>query len=175
MNVLFVLSLLFLLLTFAVFRIEGLFQVNGLFMNVAVFLALLVLIDRGAPIIPAACVAFLAVAAITLFFVNGVNQKTKIAFVCVLVFLGLFLLLFPLVLSAMNLHGFSAEELDELAMYSFDVAIDFKTLMTAIILMSFSGAVADGSMAISTATYELFQANPQVSIKALSKSSMTVV
>ena len=175
MNVLFVLILLFLLLTFAVFRIEGLFQVTGLFMNVAVFLALLVLIDRGAPILPAACVAFLAVAAITLFFVNGVNQKTKIAFVCVLVFLGLFLLLFPLVLSAMNLHGFSAEELDELAMYSFDVAIDFKTLMTAIILMSFSGAVADGSMAISTATYELFQANPQVSIKALSKSSMTVV
>ena len=86
MTVLFVLILLFLLLTFAVFRIEGLFQVTGLFMNVAVFLALLVLIDRGAPIIPAACVAFLAVAAITLFFVNGVNQKTKIAFVCVLVF-----------------------------------------------------------------------------------------
>ena len=144
MNVLFVLSLLFLLLTFAVFRIEGLFQVTGLFMNVAVFLALLVLIDRGAPIIPAACVAFLAVAAITLFFVNGVNQKTKIAFVCVLVFLGLFLLLFPLVLL---LFAFMGSNLALIAWFqdlsiSFGEMINSKAFVSELVVCLITGLAA---------------------------------
>ncbi len=74
----------------------------------------------------------------------------------------------------MNLHGFSAEELDELAMYSFDVAIDFKTLMTAIILMSFRGRWQMGVWQSALRPMN-FSSKPASLDQGISKSSMTVV
>lgn len=175
MNVLFVLILLFLLLTFAVFRQAGLFQVTGIFINVMIFVLVLVLIDQGLPILLVTSAGFLTVAAITLFFINGVNAKTKVAFFCVTVFFLFCLLVLPLLIEGIGIQGFAHEELDELAMYDFDVPFDFSALTFAIILMSFSGAVADGSMAISTATYELLQADPTLSFQALRQSSFRIV
>lgn len=175
MTVLGVLFLIFVFLATSIFQKKALFLVTGLFINVLLFILYLVLLHLGFAVYPVTFTTFLAVSAVTLFYVNGFNKRTKIAFSCVLLFLVTFtLLIFPLI-HLIRTQGFSAEELEELSMMDFNVAVPFTQLNVSMIIMSFSGAVIDGSMAISSATYELYQNAPHLAFKDLVKASLSIV
>ncbi|MGH2248496.1 YibE/F family protein, partial [Enterococcus faecalis] len=54
------------------------------------------------------------------------------------------------------------------------LAIDFRLLTRSLLLISLSGAVLDASVAISSGTFEVYQANPQLSFYQLRHSSFAI-
>ncbi|WP_428205852.1 YibE/F family protein, partial [Enterococcus faecalis] len=87
------------------------------------------------------------------------------AFICVIFFLVTFTIVSLPLITALKTQGFSSEELIELANFDLNVDIPFSELNVSIILISFSGAVIDGSMAICSSTYEIYTKNPDLTFK----------
>lgn len=175
MTVLVFLTLFLILSAVLVFRKSAVYMVTGTFTNFLLFILLLFLLGQGLPVYLMTILIFLSVTIVTLFYINGVNQKTKIAFFCVVLFLFLFMVITIPFIQIFKVHGFALEELDELATMDFSVKVPFSALNTSIILMSLSGAVIDSSMAVSSSTYEIYQQSGQLSFKELLQSSQKIV
>lgn len=175
MNVLLVLTTILVALTALIFRKSSVYMITGTFMNLVLFVLLLFLLSQGISIYLVTFVIFLGVSAITLFYINDVNPKTKAAFLCVVLFLVVFTLVTLPIIQAFKVHGFALEELEELQTMDLSVAVPFSALNTSIILMSFSGAVIDSAMAVSSSTYEIYRSAEELDFRALLRSSMTVV
>lgn len=175
MNVLLVLTLLLVGLVVLVFKRSSIYMITGTFANFCLFLLLLFLLSHNVPVYPVTFLIFLGVTLVTLFYINDVNQKTKAAFLCVLCFLLVFTLVSQPFIQVLQVHGFALEELDELQMMDLSVDVPFSALNRSIILMSFSGAVIDSSMAVSSSTYEIFSQTADLTFKELWHSSMKVV
>ena len=110
---------------------------------------------------------------VILFFINGYNLKMRAAFVSILIFLFCFLLLLPIT-DFLAIQGFTSVELEELSGLDKTLAIDFRLLTRSLLLISLSGAVLDASVAISSGTFEVYQANPQLSFYQLHHSSFAI-
>lgn len=175
MTVLLALTFLLLLMTMIVFKKSSLYMITGTFMNLGLFILLLFLISRGYSVYGTACFIFLGITIVTLFYINDINQKTLAAFICVVGFLCFFSAVTIPLIQVLKTHGFPVEELDELQMMDFTVSVPFSKLNFAIILMSFSGAVIDSSMAVSSSTYEIYQRTKPLVWKEFLNSSLTVV
>lgn len=175
MNVLVILTVILMVLMILVFKKSAVYMITGTFINFFLFVLLLFLLSRGYPVYLVTFAIFLGVASVTLFYINDVNAKTKAAFLCVILFLTIFTVVMLPVIQVFKVHGFALEELEELQMMDFSVAVPFSALNTSIILMSFSGAVIDSSMAVSSSTYEIYRFDDKRSLQALMRSSMTVV
>lgn len=97
----------------------------------------------------------------------------RAAFVSILIFLFCFLLLLPIT-DFLAIQGFTSVELEELSGLDKTLAIDFRLLTRSLLLISLSGAVLDASVAISSGTFEVYQANPQLSFYQLRHSSFAI-
>lgn len=97
----------------------------------------------------------------------------RAAFVSILIFLFCFLLLLPIT-DFLAIQGFTSVELEELSGLDKTLAIDFRLLTKSLLLISLSGAVLDASVAISSGTFEVYQANPQLSFYQLRHSSFAI-
>lgn len=175
MTVLVCLTLLLVLLTAFVFGFQSFYIVGGLFLNSLVFIAILLCMAYGLPVYPLTLIGILLNASVTLFFVNQLNEKTLTAGISLLLFLGIFCLIALPLVQRLAIQGFSAEELLELYLFDFQVAVPFTELSMAIVLFSLSGAVIDGSIAVSSALYEIHQHTPQLTQKELFVAGMTIV
>lgn len=175
MNVLIFLTFVLIGLMVLIFKRSSIYMITGTFANFALFILLLFLFSQGFSVYPVTLLIFLGVTAVTLFYINDFNQKTKAAFLCVLFFLLVFTLITLPMIQMFNVQGFALEELDELQMMDFSVMVPFSALNVSIILMSFSGAVIDSSMAVSSSTFEIYQRTEKMSFKELVHSSMNVV
>lgn len=175
MSVLICLTLLLIVLMMLVFKKSAIYMITGTFANFCLFILLLYLLSSGSPVYLVTFLIFLGVTVVTLFYINDFNQKTKAAFLCVLFFLIVFTLVTLPLIQLVKTHGFAMEELDELQMMDFSVSVPFSALNLSIILMSFSGAVIDSSMAVSSSTYELYRRTNNLTFRELVHSSMTVV
>lgn len=175
MSVLICLTLILIGLMLLIFKKSSIYMITGTFANFCLFILLLYLLSKGLPVYLISLSIFLGVTLVTLFYINDVNQKTKAAFLCVLFFLIAFTLVTLPLIQLIKVHGFAFEELDELQMMDFAVDVPFSKLNLSIILMSFSGAVIDSSIAVSSSTYEIYQQTDSSTFKSLFHSSMTVV
>ncbi|MEO1771924.1 YibE/F family protein [Candidatus Enterococcus ferrettii] len=175
MNVLLILTVILIGLMILVFKRSSVYMITGTFINFFLFVLLLFLLSRGFPVFLVTFIIFLGVTAVTLFYINDVNAKTKVAFLCVILFLAVFTLVMLPAIQVFKVHGFALEELEELQMLDFSVAVPFSALNTSIILMSFSGAIIDSSMAVSSSTYEIYRRGNKNSFQELMRSSMTIV
>ena len=155
MSVLICLTLILLALMVVLFKKNSIYMITGTFANFCLFILLLYLLSKGFPVYPITFLIFLGVTVVTLFYINDVNQKTKAAFLCVLFFLIAFTLITLPLIQLVKVHGFA--------------------LNLSIILMSFSGAVIDSSIAVSSSTYEIYRRTGNRTFKELLHSSMTVV
>ncbi|MGO2696884.1 YibE/F family protein [Bavariicoccus seileri] len=175
MNTLVVLLILLSILIFIVFGEVAFSIISGTVANFCLFILLVLLLVNGLPVYGSTLLIFLAIAAITLFYINEFNRKTLVAFICVLFFLMVFTLVVWPLIHVLKVYGFPPEELDELSEFDFSVNVPFAALNTSLILLSFSGAVIDGSMAISSASSELVVHAKQVVFKEVLSSSLVVV
>jgi len=175
MSVLICLTLILMGLMLLIFKKSSIYMITGTFANFCLFILLLYVLSKGFPVYPVTFLIFLGVTIVTLFYINDFNQKTKAAFLCVLFFLVVFTIATLPIIQLVKVHGFAMEELDELQMLDLSAAVPFSTLNLSIILMSFSGAVIDSSMAVSSSTYEIYHRTERLTFKELVHSSMSVV
>ena len=73
-----------------------------------------------------------------------------------------------------RIAGFGYESYEEINMFSYDVRIDFTDIAISMILISLIGATVDSSIAISSALYEVYDNNKNLSKKDLFLSGMNI-
>ncbi len=101
-----------------------------------------------------------AVAACTLFGINGYNKKTLSAYWSVLAVAALMLGVILLVEDVTAIHGFSAEDAEEISYYSEEIAFSMPMVASAVMLMGFIGAAADIAMSVVSGMQEIYESNP---------------
>ncbi|MCD1024399.1 YibE/F family protein [Enterococcus sp. SMC-9] len=175
MNVLLFLFFILCLLSFLILGKPAFYLITGIFMTLCLFLVAIYLISRNFAVLPIFLVVLLALTGIILFYTNGFNPKTKLAFFCSVITFTLMILLIPLLTKSIAIAGFTPEEIDELATMNFAVPISYQALTTVLIIMSMAGAVIDASMAVASSLYELRYQGQLLSATALFQSSMKVV
>lgn len=175
MNVLIFLFFILCLLSFIILGKPAFYLITGIFMTLTLFLAAIYLISRNFAVVPVFLIVLLALTNIILFYTNGYNEKTKLAFFCAIITFLLMLLFIPFLTKIIAISGFTPEEIDELASLDFSVAVPFQALTTILIIMSMSGAVIDASMAVASALYELRYQGQVLKMKDLFSSSIKVV
>jgi Predicted multitransmembrane protein len=175
MSVLAVLTCLFILCTILIMGKASMYILSGLFLNCLLFLAFLFTLNLGIPVYLSTVVYVLVNTLITLGYVNGWNEKTKAAFYSMLFFLIIFGIFFVPLIHQLAVHGLPPQEMEELAMMNLDIPVRFSDLGVAVLFIGVSGALIDGSMAIASATSELYHRRESVQFSELFASSMTVV
>ncbi len=111
---------------------------------------------------------------IVLFYINGKNQKTKTSFIAIFIVLLLMLLFIYIIVIKAKLGGFGSESSEEINMFSYDININMITIEISLIIIGLIGATIDSSIAISSALYEVYYNNPDLSTKNLIKSGMSI-
>ncbi|VYT92070.1 YibE/F-like protein [Enterococcus faecium] len=173
MNVLIILVGIFAISVLFVGGTQGMYILLGLFINLGIFFLLLFGYHQKWPILVLSIIGFLLIAVVILFFINGYNLKMRAAFASILIFLFCFLLLIPIT-DFLAIQGFTSIELEELSGLDKTLAIDFRLLARSLLLISLSGAVLDASVAISSGTFEVYQANPHLSFNQLRHASFAI-
>ncbi|GFK24322.1 YibE/F family protein [Tetragenococcus halophilus] len=176
MNVISSLLLVFILLVVLILGRSSFFVLSGLFMNILLFFLLIFCLHLGLSVYLAALAYILLNSLITLGYVNGWNEKTKVAFYSLILFSFIVSLIFIPFIQKISISGFSSQELEELAAFNLNVPVSFTQLSVSVILIGVSGALIDGSMSIASSTAEIFhQRYQKLDVKMLFKSSMSVV
>ena len=150
-----VLAIILLLLMIYIDKERGLKLFLSLILNFIILIITFSLISLGFHSIICSLIGCILVSLVILFFVNGVNIKTKSSFysiVAVLLFLLIFIFLFT---KDARIAGFGYESFEEINMFSYD-------------------AMIDTSIAISSALYEVYQNNKKLSRKELFLSGMNI-
>lgn len=169
-----VLLLIFFVLLIYVAGKRGVKLFIALGLNFMVLIASFYIIALGISPIVTALAGCLVVCCIVLFFVNGDNFKTRTSFWSTVIVLLLLTGWIYFMTYLSRIAGFGYESYEEINMFSYDVNIDYTKITAALILLGLIGAVADSSMAISSALYEVFINNPHLSKKELFKSGLNI-
>lgn len=146
----------------------------SLLFNFLILMILFYFISIGLNPIVCSLVGCLAMSYIILFFVNGENLKTKTSFKSIIIVLILLALLIYIMTKVSRIAGFGYESLEEINMYSYDVKIDFTNIAISLVLISLIGATVDASIAISSALFEVYENNKNLSKKELFISGMNI-
>lgn len=176
MSVLSVLIIIFILLTVLITGKSSIYILSGLFANLLLFMLFLLLLHLGAGVYLATLSYILFNSLITLVYVNGWNEKTKMSLYSILFFLLLLWLMFIPLIQQISVHGFTDSELEELSSMDLHIPISFSELSISVLLIGISGALIDGSMSIASGTFELYRRREnELGFKELLNSSLTVV
>ena len=147
----------------------------SLFFNLfIVIFSVLLMTDNQANIIVITLIAVILISAINLFFTNKINSKTITAFIATLITLILLIILIYFFTKAAMVHGFGAEQIEELTVYSLYIGVDFKQLAVSLIIMSTIGAIIDMTISITSPMREIAHHNPDILVKDLFNSGMTI-
>lgn len=175
MNTLMVLTVILFVLMVLVGGKKGAKSFISLFINFGIIILMVFfMMDPHANPIILTLIASVCIVCINLFYVNEVNDKTKIAFVSTILTLVVLFVFIYLVTNAAMVQGFGEEEIDELAPFSLFIGIDFVKVSVSIVIISTVGAMTDVAIAISSPMNELIQHNPTMNKKDLYTSGMRI-
>ncbi len=140
----------------------------ALFFNFAVlFLAVLLMTDPAIDPIILTIIASIGISAITLFYINEINRKTKVAFISTLITIVIVLFFIVVITEMAMIQGFGEEEIEELSMFSMYIGVDFVKISAAVIIMSTIGAITDVAISIASPMHEMYQHNSSMTRKEL--------
>lgn len=111
---------------------------------------------------------------IILYYVNEKNIKTISSLKSIAIVLIILALLIFVITYFTRIAGFGYESYEEINMFSYDVRIDYTNIAISMILISLIGATVDSSIAISSALYEVYENNKNLSKKELFFSGMNI-
>ncbi|MEK3980674.1 YibE/F family protein [Psychrobacillus sp. FSL K6-2836] len=175
MNVLVVLAgILFLLMTLIGGR-KGVRSFLAIFFNFGVIMITVILMND--PIIDPVILTIVAcgvISCINLFYINGVNSKTKTAFLSTIICTVILLLFIIFITNKAMIQGFGEEEIGELGMFSLLVEVDFVKITVSVIIMSTIGAITDTAIAVSSPMREIHFHHPNISRKDLFLSGLNI-
>lgn len=128
MNVISLLVIIFIFISIIIFKNNSFYFISGLFLNIVIFIGYLIAISLHISVYLVTFVSFLLMTIVILYWINGRNAKTKLAFICVIFFLVTFTIVSLPLITALKTQGFSSEELIELANFDLNVDIPFSEL-----------------------------------------------
>ncbi|PXW87323.1 YibE/F-like protein [Streptohalobacillus salinus] len=175
MDTLVVLLIILFVLMVLIGRKKGFISFVTLFINFAiVMVTVFIMMDDAVSPIFVTLIACVCISRITLFFINGDNKKTRVAFYATLMTTALLLVIIQVVVDWTGVGGFSTEEVEELAIYNFHFGVDFTQVVSAVILMSTIGAMTDEAISIASPMYEFYLHRPTLTLKELVELGMGV-
>lgn len=175
MNVLVLLAgILFFLMTLIGGR-KGVRSFLAIFFNFGVIMITVILMNDPImdPVI-LTIIACVVISCINLFYINGVNSKTKTAFLSTIICTVIILLFIIFITNKAMIQGFGDEELGELGMFSLLVEVDFVKITVSVIIMSTIGAITDTAIAVSSPMREIHFHHPNISRKELYRSGLNI-
>ncbi len=175
MNVLILLATILFILMAVVGGKKGIKSFIALLLNFAVVIAtVLMMNDPNANPILLTLVACGIISAISLFYINEINSKTKMAFLATIITSLLLLTFIFFITEKSMIYGFSEEESDSLTIFSSRIGIDFVKVATSVIIMSTIGAIVDTAISITSPMREIHQQNPDITRKDLFMSGIRI-
>ncbi|MED4351931.1 YibE/F family protein [Schinkia azotoformans] len=112
-------------------------------------------------------IACAAISSINLFYINGVNSKTKTAFFSSMITIVILLFFIVIVTDKAMIQGFGEEEEEAISAFSLYIGVDFVKVGAAVIIMSAIGSITDIAISIASPMRELFHHHPSISRKEL--------
>ncbi|MFJ8065675.1 YibE/F family protein [Psychrobacillus sp. NPDC096426] len=175
MNVLVLLAgILFLLMTLIGGR-KGVRSFFALFFNFGIIIVTVILMnDPNIDPVILTLIACVVISCINLFYINGVNSKTKTAFFSTIICIVILLLFIIFITNKAMIQGFGEEEIGEIGMYSLLIEVDFIKITVSVIIMSTIGAITDTAIAVSSPMREIHFHQPNISRKDLFLSGLTI-
>ncbi|GAB3793375.1 YibE/F family protein [Virgibacillus kimchii] len=175
MNALVIMAVILLLLMILIGGKKGARSFGALFLNFGVLLlTIFFMLDASADPIILTLIACIFIGYINLFYINGVNVKTKTAFYSTMITIVVLLLPIYFITDSAMVQGFSEEEINELAVFSLYIEVDFVRIAVAVVIMSTIGALTDIAISISSPMQEISNQNPAVTKKDLFKAGLSI-
>ena len=165
--------LLFLLMIYIDIK-RGIKLFLSILFNFIILMIIFYLIAIGLNPIICSLIGCFIISYIILYYVNERNIKTESSFKSVIIVLIILSFLIFFVTKISRIAGFGYESYEEINMFSYDVKIDFTNIAISMILISLIGATVDSSIAISSALYEVYDNNKNLSKKDLFLSGMNI-
>ena len=172
MNIILII-LLFLLMIYIDIK-RGIKLFLSILFNFIILMIIFYLIAFGLNPIICSLIGCFIISYIILYFVNERNIKTESSLKSVIIVLIILSFLIFFVTKISRIAGFGYESYEEINMFSYDVKIDFTNIAISMILISLIGATVDSSIAISSALYEVYDNNKNLSKKDLFLSGMNI-
>lgn len=172
MNIILI-NLLFLLMIYIDIK-RGIKLFLSILFNFIILMIIFYLIAIGLNPIICSLIGCFIISYIILYYVNERNVKTESSLKSVIIVLIILSFLIFFVTKISRIAGFGYESYEEINMFSYDVKIDFTNIAISMILISLIGATVDSSIAISSALYEVYDNNKNLSKKDLFLSGMNI-
>lgn len=169
-----ILALILLVLMVLIGGKRGIKLFISLCLNFLILISTFYLIALGINPIIISLIGCLIISYIVLYYVNGKNIKTTTSLKSIVIVLLILAILIFLVTSLSRIAGFGYESYEEINMFSYDVKLDFTNITISLILIGLIGATIDSSIAISSALYEVYENNKNLSRKELFLSGITI-
>lgn len=175
MNVLVILAGILLFLMSLIGGRKGVRSFFAIFFNFGVIMITVVLMNDPTidPVI-LTIIACVVISCINLFYINGVNSKTKTAFLSTIICTVILLLFIIFITNKAMIQGFGEEEIGELGMFSLLVEVDFVKITVSVIIMSTIGAITDTAIAVSSPMREIHFHHPNITRKELFLSGLSI-
>lgn len=170
----FILSLILFILLLLIGRSRGLKTFCIFYLSIFLIIIYLYIINLGFNAITHSIIICILVTLVTLFGLNGVNVKTKSSFKSIMIVLLFIFLITYFIGKNANIQGFSAESLEAIGGYSFDLNYDMTNVFIGMYLITIIGTIIDTSISISSALNEVHLNNMNLDKHELYKSGMNI-
>ncbi len=160
-------AVLFAMFIIVVGKKKGLFSLVSLTFNILLFSLSMDLYLKGVNLLLVCSIVVIVFTVFSLFLVSGNNKKTYTAILSTLCGTFITLIIAFMVITLTNYHGVRFEEMQFLTHPPHEIFM-------AEILVGCLGAVMDVSITISSAIHELYEKDPDISLKALTASGMEI-
>ena len=169
-----ILAIILFLLMIYIDKERGIKLFLSIIFNFIVLMLIFSLISIGFNPIICSLIECLIISIIILYFVNGKNKKTISSMKSILIVLLILAILIYIMTYVSRIAGVGYESYEEINMFSYNVHIDFTNIAVSMILISLIGATVDTSIAISSALFEVYENNKNLSKKELFMSGMNI-
>lgn len=169
-----ILLLILFLLMIYIDRKRGMKLFFSIIMNFTILMIVFYFITLGMNPIVVSLIGCYIISYIILYFVNGKNRKTTSSMKSIVIVLVLLAIMIFIMTHISRIAGFGEEAYEEINMFSYDVNIDFTGISISLILMSLIGVTVDASIAVSSALYEVYDNNKDLTQKELFYSGMNI-
>lgn len=142
--------------------------------TIVLFITLLIFISWGFNALITTLVVSGVISSILLFNINGINNKTIVSNIAVILTIIMTLFITYPVVSAAKIQGFSFEQFEQMSFTTPYIDLDLTVIVFLELLIGLLGAVIDVAISISTALHEIKTHDPDISFKQLFQSGMKI-
>lgn len=155
---------------------RGFISFGSLVFNGVILVGLVFLIAKGMNLYLLSILASILITYVTLVHQNGKNVKSIASLLSVLLVMAVLSLGILWIINRSHIGGYNEiDKISEEAMYlSTNIGISMNQVMVCVVLMGLLGAIMDTSIAITTAVYEVYRNNNELSFLDLMNSGRTV-